>query len=91
MPSAPQTSLPKLREEELDDFEYELLRVINLVHAVIQRTEMRTAEKDRRDAAVLEWQQVAMVLDRFLLLVFLIGTTISTLTILYQRELGIFE
>ena len=48
---------------------------------------MRLAEKDRRNAAELEWQQVALVLDRFLLVVFVIGTAVTSLTILYQRHL----
>uniref|UniRef100_A0A1I7X2I5 Neur_chan_memb domain-containing protein n=1 Tax=Heterorhabditis bacteriophora TaxID=37862 RepID=A0A1I7X2I5_HETBA len=64
---------------------------MNMVHATIERNEMRVAEKDRRDATQLEWQQVAMVLDRFLLIVFLFGTALSSFVILYQKELGIFE
>uniref|UniRef100_A0AC35EXM4 Neurotransmitter-gated ion-channel transmembrane domain-containing protein n=1 Tax=Panagrolaimus sp. PS1159 TaxID=55785 RepID=A0AC35EXM4_9BILA len=57
-------------------------------HATIERNEMRLAEKDRRNAAELEWQQVALVLDRFLLVVFVIGTLITSLTILCQRQLN---
>ncbi|CAD6185689.1 unnamed protein product [Caenorhabditis auriculariae] len=72
-----------------DVFEEEFLRVMAQVHAVIERNEMRVAERDKRDAIALEWQQVAMVLDRFLLLVFLIGTTTATFLILNQRQ--IFE
>uniref|UniRef100_A0A158PHK9 Neur_chan_memb domain-containing protein n=1 Tax=Angiostrongylus costaricensis TaxID=334426 RepID=A0A158PHK9_ANGCS len=75
----------------LDSFESEFLRIIDLVHATIERNEMRVAEHDRRDATQLEWQQVAMVLDRFLLIVFVCGTALSSFVILYQRWLGIFE
>ncbi|CAI4231441.1 unnamed protein product [Auanema sp. JU1783] len=75
----------------IDPFEREFLKVMTMVHASIERNEMRVAEKDRRDATQLEWHQVAMVLDRFLLIVFLIGTALSSFVILYQRELGIFE
>lgn len=35
--------------------------------------------------------QVSMVLDRFLLVVFVCGTALSSFVILYQRQLGIFE
>ncbi|KAK6744893.1 hypothetical protein RB195_011546 [Necator americanus] len=82
--------LPSASPDEtgFDEFEHEFLRVITMVNAALERNELRTAEKDRRNAIELEWQQVAMVLDRFLLVVFLIGTTISSFVILYQRELG---
>ncbi|EGT46252.1 CBN-ACR-21 protein [Caenorhabditis brenneri] len=71
----------------VDEFEKEFLRVMSMVHGIIERNEMRVAERDKRDAIALEWQQVAMVLDRFLLVVFLIGTSMSTFVILNQRNL----
>uniref|UniRef100_A0A1I7UP27 Neur_chan_memb domain-containing protein n=1 Tax=Caenorhabditis tropicalis TaxID=1561998 RepID=A0A1I7UP27_9PELO len=71
----------------VDEFEKEFLRVMSMVHGIIERNEMRVAERDKRDAIALEWQQVAMVLDRFLLVVFLIGTSMSTFVILNQRSL----
>ncbi|VDM46489.1 unnamed protein product [Toxocara canis] len=72
-----------------DTFESEFLRVLNTVHATIARNEMRLAENDRRDASNLEWQQVALVLDRFLLIVFVFGTACVSLAIIYQRQLCI--
>ncbi|TKR57608.1 hypothetical protein L596_030288 [Steinernema carpocapsae] len=72
-----------------DPFESEFLKVLHRVHATIERNEMRLAEKDRRDATKLEWQQVALVLDRFLLIVFVVGTAMVSLTIIYQRQLSI--
>ena len=47
---------------------------------------MRLAEKDRRNAAELEWKQVALVLDRFLLIVFVIATAVTSLAILFQKH-----
>uniref|UniRef100_W6NE20 Neurotransmitter-gated ion-channel transmembrane region domain containing protein n=1 Tax=Haemonchus contortus TaxID=6289 RepID=W6NE20_HAECO len=82
-----QACVPPVEADKLDDFESEFLRVLDLVHATIERNEMRVAERDRRDATQLEWQQVAMVLDRFLLIVFLIGTALSSFLILYQRDI----
>lgn len=41
-----------------DEFEKEFLRVMSMVHGIIERNEMRVAEKDKRDAIALEWQQV---------------------------------
>ncbi|KAJ1357588.1 hypothetical protein KIN20_015767 [Parelaphostrongylus tenuis] len=93
--SPPTICLESLRSTEdsssLDSFESEFLRIIDLVHATLERNEMRVAEHDRRNATQLEWQQVAMVLDRFLLIVFVCGTALSSFVILYQRWLGIFE
>ncbi|CAD5217217.1 unnamed protein product [Bursaphelenchus okinawaensis] len=70
-----------------DLFENEFLRVLARVHGAIERNEMRQAEKDRRNATKLEWQQVALVLDRFLFILFASGTTLTSLTIIYQRQL----
>lgn len=75
------------QQPKVDEFEKEFLRVMSMVHGIIERNEMRVAERDKRDAIALEWQQVAMVLDRFLLVVFLIGTSMSTFVILNQRSL----
>ncbi|MFH4973495.1 hypothetical protein AB6A40_000204 [Gnathostoma spinigerum] len=74
-------------ENNSDKFENEFLNVLHSVHATIARNEMRLAEKDRRHAANLEWQQVALVLDRFLLAVFVLGTATVSFCILYQKQL----
>jgi len=44
-------------------------------------------EMDRRDAMKLEWQQVALVLDRAFLIVFLMATIVTSTLIIYQRNL----
>ncbi|EFO83449.1 CRE-ACR-21 protein [Caenorhabditis remanei] len=43
----------------VDEFEKEFLRVMSMVHGIIERNEMRVAERDKRDAIALEWQQVS--------------------------------
>ena len=48
----------------IDNFERQFLRVLNKVYQTIERSEVRIAEQDRRDAIKLEWQQVALVIDR---------------------------
>ncbi|KAI6215851.1 Ligand-gated ion channel 4 [Aphelenchoides besseyi] len=88
-----------------DLFESEFLRVLGLwiqikhnrevvisakVHAAMERNEMRLAEKDRRNACRLEWQQVALVLDRFLFLLFGLGSALTFFVIIYQKELAQF-
>ncbi|KAK3876955.1 hypothetical protein Pcinc_018292, partial [Petrolisthes cinctipes] len=68
----------------LDTFERHFLRVLDKVNLTIEKNEVRLAEQDRRDAIKLEWQQVALVVDRFLLWVFLLATISATFGILYK-------
>lgn len=67
-------------------------RILNFYYSICFtfRNEMRQAEKDRRNATKLQWQQVALVLDRFLFILFATGTTLTSLTIIYQRQLWNF-
>ncbi|KAJ8873953.1 hypothetical protein PR048_024793 [Dryococelus australis] len=65
-----------------DSFEAQFLRVLNKVSHTIERNELRLAARERRDTAEIEWKQVALVCDRFLLWVFLLTTAITTTVIL---------
>ncbi|XP_075223407.1 neuronal acetylcholine receptor subunit alpha-7-like [Lycorma delicatula] len=71
-----------------DSFEAQFLRVLYRVNNTIERNEIRLAEQERRDLAELEWKQVALVCDRFLLWVFLITTAITTTVILCGSPYG---
>ncbi|XP_042210176.1 neuronal acetylcholine receptor subunit alpha-10-like isoform X1 [Homarus americanus] len=68
----------------LDTFERHFIRVLNKVYQTIEKNEIRLAEQDRRDTIKLEWQQVALVVDRFLLWIFIIATISSTFGIMYM-------
>uniref|UniRef100_T1JEQ2 Uncharacterized protein n=1 Tax=Strigamia maritima TaxID=126957 RepID=T1JEQ2_STRMM len=70
--------------QSVDNFERQLTRVLNKLYLSIERHEMRLTEQDRRDAIKLEWQQVALVLDRFLLGIFVVSTVSATFGILYM-------
>ena len=84
-------------------FEKQFVRVLHKVYQTIEKNEMRLAEQDRRDHIKLEWQQVALVVDRLLLLIFIIATVGVTLGIMlhaphsvrffgnYQDEPGLDE
>ncbi|XP_042890198.1 neuronal acetylcholine receptor subunit alpha-10-like [Penaeus japonicus] len=78
LPATPQTS----------DFENQFMRVLNKVYQTIEKNEMRLGEQDRKEATRVEWQQVALVCDRFLLACFLLSTTIATTTILFSSPHG---
>ena len=52
------------------------------VSSTIDRNEKRAVEADLKDQSSLEWKQVSLVVDRFLLLVFFLAMTISSLVIL---------
>jgi hypothetical protein len=51
---------------------------------------MRLAEKDRRNATKQQWHQIALVLDRFLFILFATGTLLISLIIIYQRQVSLF-
>ncbi|CAL4103525.1 unnamed protein product, partial [Meganyctiphanes norvegica] len=66
------------------DSEQQFLRVLNKVYNTIEKNEMRLGEQDRREATRVEWQQVALVCDRFLLACFVMATCIATFSILFS-------
>ncbi|XP_067139227.1 neuronal acetylcholine receptor subunit alpha-10-like [Centruroides vittatus] len=66
----------------IESFEKHFLKVLNKVYQTIEKNEVRLAEQERRDTIKLEWQQVALVIDRFLLLIFVISTLATSFGIL---------
>ena len=68
----------------MDDFERQFMRVLQKVYITIEKNEQRLADQDRRDAIKLEWQQVAMIVDRLLLTLFMCTALGVTLAILFQ-------
>ncbi|XP_064614604.1 neuronal acetylcholine receptor subunit alpha-10-like [Liolophura sinensis] len=66
----------------VDSYEKQFIRVMHKVYQTIERNEMRLVEQDRRDAIKQEWQQLAIVIDRLLLLIFLFTTITVTFTIM---------
>lgn len=71
-----------------DSFEAQFLRVLNKVNHTIERNELRLTEQERRDMTEVEWKQVALVCDRFLLWAFLLATAITTTVILCGSPYG---
>ncbi|XP_014674123.1 PREDICTED: ligand-gated ion channel 4-like, partial [Priapulus caudatus] len=71
-------------QSSMDLFERQFIKVLNKVYQTIEKNEIRLAEQDRRDTIRLEWQQVALVVDRILLWVFILVTTIVSLVIIYS-------
>lgn len=71
-----------------DSFEAQFLRVLNKVNHTIERNELRLTEQERRDVTEVEWKQVALVCDRFLLWAFLLATAITTTVILCGSPYG---
>ncbi|KAJ8975055.1 hypothetical protein NQ317_005772, partial [Molorchus minor] len=74
--------VPKGRETDFDVFENQIIRILNKVHASVDRNEQRLTEQDRKELTELEWKQTSIVLDRVLLGIFFLITIISTTTIL---------
>ncbi|KAJ1525706.1 hypothetical protein ONE63_008917 [Megalurothrips usitatus] len=71
-----------------EDLEAQFVRVLMRVNATIERNEARLAEQERRETAELEWKQVALVLDRFLLWLFMATTAIASTVILCGSPYG---
>jgi len=94
--NAQQTTLGGGGATSCSYFERQFLRTLNKVHRTVEKNEFRLAEQDRREAIKQDWQQVALVVDRALMLIFVVATLSITLAILlhapHSREfiLGIF-
>lgn len=52
------------------------------MYQTIEKNEMRLEDQDRKDAIRNEWQQLALVIDRLLLLLFIVFTTGLTLALI---------
>ncbi|XP_037091004.1 neuronal acetylcholine receptor subunit alpha-7-like [Pollicipes pollicipes] len=71
-----------------EDFERNFVRVLNRIYQTIERNELRLEDQERREATRQEWQQVAVVCDRVLLLIFLLSTAAATSAILFSSPHG---
>ena len=71
-----------------ESYEQRLSQMLTRVTAAIERNETRLEDQDRREAIQLEWNQVALVCDRTLLLVFFVVTTVATCLILMSSPYG---
>lgn len=76
------TNLHRAIKNPMENFEIQFLKLLEKVNQTIEKNEVRTAEQDRRDKIKSEWQQVALIIDRFLLWVFIISTLGTTFGIL---------
>lgn len=79
--AAPVSGVPAASRDQ-HSFERCFLRMLDRVHRTIEKSEFRLAEQERRDAIKREWQLVALVVDRVLLVVFTIATLSITAAIL---------
>jgi hypothetical protein len=66
----------------LTQVERQFLQTLTKVQSTMEKNEFRLAEQDRRDVIKSEWQEVALVVDRVLLLVFVVSTLSITMAIL---------
>lgn len=65
-----------------DSTERQFMRVLQKVYQTIEKNEMRLAEQDRRDTIRHEWQHLALILDRLLLVCFVILTASVSLALI---------
>ncbi|KAK3788274.1 hypothetical protein RRG08_027008 [Elysia crispata] len=74
-----------------DNTEKQFLRVLQKVYQTIEKNEMRLEDQDRRDAIKNEWQQLALVIDRLLLFLFLTFATAITIALILPGYLQQME
>ncbi|XP_023330652.1 neuronal acetylcholine receptor subunit alpha-10 isoform X2 [Eurytemora carolleeae] len=55
-----------------------LILLMNRIHASLVNHETRRKQDEMKDRIRIEWQHCALVIDRFLLLVFTVGTIFAT-------------
>lgn len=71
-----------------DELEMRVIGTLEKVLQAVDRTEQRLRQHDQQEITKHEWQQVAMVCDRFLLLLFLLATAAATSAILLSSPHG---
>ncbi|KAG8229023.1 hypothetical protein J437_LFUL007578 [Ladona fulva] len=72
----------------LENIEPQFLRVLHRVNVSLEKNEARIGEQESRENAEVEWKQVALVCDRFLLAAFMLTTAIATGVILCSSPYG---
>ncbi|KAL3832636.1 hypothetical protein ACJMK2_024264 [Sinanodonta woodiana] len=70
----------------IDNCEQQFIRVLQKVYQTIERNEIRLTEQDRRDKIKQEWQQLALIIDRVLLICFIFLTVTTTLSVLIPNN-----
>lgn len=70
--------------QDPSNFEKQFLRTLDKVYQTIEKNEFRLEEQDRKEAIKRDWQQVALVVDRVLLLIFMVATLSITTAILFH-------
>lgn len=84
IPCTLQNNFPLSHFPDLDKFEHQFRHVLQKVCATIENNERRQNEQDRRDVVKAEWQQIAQIVDRVLLSIFVIVTLTVTVVVMVQ-------
>lgn len=74
--------------ETTNTLEHNFTKVLSKVCNTIENNESRQRDQDVRDSVRFEWQQLALVVDRILLTVFVLVTLVMTSAILMQGPLS---
>ncbi|CAG2251023.1 CHRNN [Mytilus edulis] len=69
---------------DMNKFENQLRHVLQKVCCTIENNEKRQEEQDRRDVIKMEWQQIAQIVDRVLLSIFVVVTLTVTIVVMVQ-------
>jgi hypothetical protein len=69
----------------LEENQKTVLRLIKRLNTNIERNELRLYDLEIRDIVKNEWRQLAIIIDRLMLLIFIVTTSFVLLSIFYQR------
>ena len=77
-------SVRDLPESSSDKFQKQFIRLLHKVHETIERNEIRLERLDEKEVVKLEWNLVAIIVDRCLLWLFVIITLAITIGIIFN-------
>lgn len=66
------------------EFEAKFYKVLKKVYHTLEQNELRLALQEERTRIMWEWKQLAIIIDRLLLWLFIIATGLTTFLILFE-------
>jgi len=84
LPSTRRSVTSRIVQPEVDASTIRLERILDAIGNSLDRHERRQVELDRRDLVRIQWQQVSIVVDRALLVVFVGATIAASAAILFN-------
>lgn len=69
------------------EFEDRFQKILKKVYRTLENNEIRQAVQEERNRIMWEWKQLAVIIDRLLLWLFIVATSLTTFLILFEPTL----